>query len=110
MSMRLIIFTGLILITDIVQAEPIPILGILNVRTYINGLVVQVDQKINSNCQFPDHLQLYKSNPNYKASVSLFLSAWLNKSKISVYYDGCGENNTKSGDGNVYVNGWLVEP
>lgn len=110
MNTRFIIFVMLILTIDTVQAEPSPRLGILNVRTYANGLVVQVDQKINLSCQFPDHLQLYKSNPNYKASVSLFLAAWLNKSKVSVYYDGCGENNVASGDGNVYVNGWLVEP
>lgn len=109
MNTRFIIFVMLILTIDITQAEPSPRLGILNIRTYTYAFVVQVDQQVNSNCQFPDHLLLYKSNPNYKASVSLFLSAWLNKSKISVYYDGCGENSTESGNG-VHVNGWLVEP
>jgi len=84
-------------------------LTIKNVRTYTNGLVVQVAEPVNANCSYPDHLQLYLGAvENYNASVSLFMAAWAQGKKIRAYYDGCGSTKTASGSGNVYVSGWMV--
>lgn len=84
-------------------------LTIHNVRTYTNGLVVQVAESVNPSCTYPDHLQLHMDNvANYKASVSLFMIAWAQGKTIRVYHDGCGPTQSASGGGNVYVNGWFV--
>jgi len=37
------------------------------------------------------------NNPNYQASVSLFMTAWATGKKIKAYYDGCGKNAASSG-------------
>lgn len=93
-----------------VGAGPTPWLTIRDIRTYEGGLVVRVAETINSACQYPDHLQLFSNNPNYAASVALFMAAWGQGKRIAAYYTGCGPTGAASGAGNVYVYGWHVEP
>ncbi|MET1256793.1 hypothetical protein [Aliikangiella maris] len=91
----------------LVQAGRSPQLTIKNVRTYETSFIVQVAENVNASCSFPDHLQLSKSNPNYQASVSLFMTAWTSGKKIQAYYNGCDASASASG-GNVNVTGWYV--
>lgn len=106
--MKKIIFI-LFMFPCLVLADVSDHLKVLNVRTYTDGMVVQVDAPINSSCGYPDHLQIFISNPNYAASVSLFMTAWVSGKNIRAYYGECGESNTLGGNGNVYVTGWVID-
>ncbi len=104
---KLLIIATTILPVFAVQAQSSQLLTIKNVRTYESSLIVQVAENVNSSCSYPDHLQLSKTNQNYQASVSLFMTAWVSGKKIKAYYNGCGENASSTG-GNVNVTGWYI--
>ena len=107
--MVLIVFSYSLFFSSVALGQTSGYLTIKDVRTYASGFLVRVDQSVNPNCSYPDHLQLHiNSVDNYNASVSLFMSAWAQGKRIKAYYNGCGPTQAASGGGNVYVTGWYV--
>ena len=85
-------------------------LAVQDIRTYESGFVVRVAETVNSNCGYAGTLQVFKENPNYNATVSLFLTAYAMNKKIRAYYSGCGVNKATSSGANVHITGWLINP
>ena len=104
---KILIIAATIFAASAVQAQTSQLLTIKNVRTYGSGLIVQVAENVNSSCSYPDHLQLFTTNQNYQASLSLFMTAWVSGKNIKAYYNGCGEDASSTGH-NVNVTGWYI--
>jgi len=86
-----------------------------DVRTYNtagnNGLIIRVaGYTVDSNCGYPDHLQIFSDSPAYDTAVKLFLSQWTKNPDVHfcIYYTP-GECSQGINQGNVKIQGFYFQ-
>jgi hypothetical protein len=83
-----------------------PYLNVIEVRTYVDRIVVQVVKDVNKSCAFPTRLQFQKdAADDYRSSVERFLSAIKTGRRVRARYRGCVKGDAAAGGGNVQVTG-----
>ena len=86
-------------------------LNVLDVRTYPDRIVVQVNDDVISHCAYPRTLEMERdTSESYDQSVSRFLSAYKSgRGGIRAIYQGCVNNNAGGDGGQVLVLDWLID-
>jgi len=116
-STMITIIVVVLLITPVISFGAVisPFLVASNVRSYNfssnTGLIIQVGgYTVDSNCDYPDHLQISVGDPGYNIAVKLFLSQWTKDKNIQfrIYYTP-GECSQGINNGNVKIQGFYFE-